>query len=90
MLVFDDEFLLGDHRNCCTLWAREGKLKHVCFSIDTSILSNAPKEPHPDFAELEFCERERAQIEAACRRAFANRPSREIELQPSDFDQVDA
>jgi hypothetical protein len=60
MLVFDHEFLLGDHRNCCTLWAREGKFKHVCFSIDTRILPNAPKEPHPDFAELEFCERERS------------------------------
>ena len=31
----------------------------------------------------------RSQIEAACRRAFANRPSREIELQLSDFEQVD-
>jgi len=73
MLVFDDEFVLSGQRNCCNLWAKEANLQRVCFSIDTNLLANAPKGAHADLAELELCERERAQIEAACRRAFANR-----------------
>jgi hypothetical protein len=85
MLVFDDEFVLSGQRNCCTLWAKEPKLKRVCFSIDTNLLPNAPKGAHIDLAELELCERERARIEAACRRAFANRASRCIDLQAADF-----
>jgi hypothetical protein len=52
-------------------------------------LPNAPKGAHVDLAELDLCEPERGQIEAACRRAFANRASREIELELSDFEQVD-
>jgi primosomal protein N'' len=87
MLVFD-EFVLSGQRNCCNLWAREPKFNRVCFSIDTNLLSNVLKEAHIDLAELELCERERPQIEAACRRAFANRACREIELQPDDFEQV--
>jgi hypothetical protein len=85
MLFFDDEFRLTGHRNCCALWANEPTLKRVRFSINTDILPDAPGGLVHDFAALELCERERHQIEAACRRAFTNRASADIELQPGDF-----
>ena len=56
MLVFDDEFVLSGQRNRCNLWAREPKLKRVCFSIDTNLLPNALKGEHIDLVELELCE----------------------------------
>jgi hypothetical protein len=87
MLAFDDEFRLTSSRNCCALWADEPTFKRVRFSVNTQILSNRPKGSNPlhEFAELELCERERDQIEAACRRAFADRASPDIELRPTDF-----
>jgi hypothetical protein len=81
MLVFEDKFTLGDRRSHCTLWAREPEFKHINFEINLNILPNA-KEEAPgvcDLSELALCERERFQIEGACRRAFANRPSKHIE-----------
>ena len=70
MLAFDDEFRLTSSRNCCALWADEPTFKRVRFSVNTQILSNRPKGSNPlhEFAELELCERERDQIESACRR----------------------
>jgi len=87
MLAFDDEFRLTSSRNCCALWADEPTFKRVRFSVNTQILSNRPKGSNPlhEFAELELCERERDQIESACRRAFAERASSDIELRPTDF-----
>jgi hypothetical protein len=32
-----------------------------------------------------LCEKERTRIEAACRQAFANRPSTHVKLEPNDF-----
>jgi hypothetical protein len=40
-----------------------------------------------DDANVALCEKERTRIEAACRRAFANRPSTRVKLEPSDFSQ---
>ena len=89
MLVFDDEFKLTGRRKLCTLWANEPKFKRVCFTINTDILPDGRKAVSGihDFGELQLCEGERPYIEAACRRAFANRPNSDIELQPSDFAQ---
>jgi hypothetical protein len=87
MLAFDDEFRLTGSRHCCALWADEPTFNRVRFSVNTEILPDLPKGPSPvhEFAELELCERERDQIEVACRRAFAARASSDIELRPSDF-----
>jgi hypothetical protein len=87
MVVFDDKFTLGGRRHHCTLWAREPEFKHINFGINLNILPNSNEEAQAvcDLAELALCERERSQIEAACRRAFANRPSKHIELEPNDF-----
>jgi hypothetical protein len=89
MLDFDDEFKLTGSRRCCALWAREPTFKRVRFSVNTDILPSLPKGPNPvhEFAELELCERGRDQIEAACRLAFADRASSDIELRPTDFHQ---
>ena len=91
MLAFDDEFKLTGSRHCCTLWAREPTFKRVRFSVNTNILPGLPKGPNliHEFAELELCERDRDQIEAACRRAFADRASSDIELRPTDFQNTD-
>jgi hypothetical protein len=89
MLAFDDEFRLTGSRHCCALWADEPTFKRVRFSVDTQILPDLPTAPKPlhEFAELELCERERDQIETACRRAFADRAGSDIELRPTDFQQ---
>lgn len=72
MIVFGDKFMLGGRRNHCTLWAQDPEFKQISHVVC-------------DLAELALCERERSQIEAACRRAFTNRPSKHIELEPNDF-----
>jgi hypothetical protein len=36
-------------------------------------------------ANVALCEKERTRIEAACRQAFANRPSTHVKLEPTDF-----
>jgi hypothetical protein len=89
MLAFDDEFRLTGSRHCCALWADEPTFKRVRFSVNTQILPALPTGPKPlhEFAELELCERERDQIETACRRAFADRAGSNIELRPTDFQQ---
>ncbi len=76
MLSFDDEFRLSGRRKFCTLWANEPKFKRVCFTINTDILPDGRKAASRihDFGELQLCEGERSYIEAAYRRAFANRP----------------
>ena len=91
MLVFDNEFVLSGQRNCCNLWAREPKLNRICFSIHTNLLPHEKgiQNQLVDLAELQLCERERPRIEAACQRAFTNRGGRLIELQPSDFENID-
>jgi hypothetical protein len=86
MLTFDASFhsdgVLG-----CVLWADETVMGRVRFDIGPKILEDVLHGGNPvhDDANVALCERERPRIEAACRRAFASRPSERIDLQPSDF-----
>jgi hypothetical protein len=88
MLTFNDPFhsdgILG-----CFIWADEPTMKRVRFDIGPKILEDVLHGGNPvhDEANVALCERERPRIEAACRRAFAIRPSRLIKLEPSDFHQ---
>jgi hypothetical protein len=86
MLTFDPSFhsdgVLG-----CVLWADETVMGRVRFDIGSRILEDVlhgGNAVHDD-ANLALCERERPRIEAACRRAFAIRPSEHIKLELSDF-----
>jgi hypothetical protein len=86
MLTFDLSFhsdgVLG-----CVLWADETVMGRVRFEIGSLILQDVLRGGNPvhDEANVELCERARPRIEAACRQAFANRPSERIDLQPNDF-----
>jgi hypothetical protein len=91
MLTFDDHFEIsrGDDElgNWCVLWADEPSFKRVSFLISPSILErvlDGGNAVHQD-ENIKVCERERPHIEAACFRAFANRPSNRIELELLDF-----
>jgi hypothetical protein len=88
MLTFDLSFhsdgVLG-----CVLWADETAMGRVRFDIGPNILEDVlhgGNAVHDD-ANVALCEKERTRIEAACRRAFANRPSTRVKLEPSDFSQ---
>jgi hypothetical protein len=86
MLTFDVSFhsdgVLG-----CVLWADETVMKRVRFYIGPNILEDVLCSGNPvhDDANVALCEKERGRIEAACRRAFADRPGARIDLQPTDF-----
>jgi hypothetical protein len=86
MLTFDDSFH-SDHRFGCLLRADEPKMKRVLFYIGPTILQDVLHGGNPvhDAANEELCKRNRGRIEAACRRAFAERPSERIDLTPTDF-----
>jgi hypothetical protein len=95
MLTFDDQFASGqpvprvqDGVNSlgCVLWADTDK-RRVRFYIGPLILEDVLHggKPVHDDKNVELCVRERSRIEAACRRAFASRPSAYIALQPFDF-----
>jgi hypothetical protein len=88
MLTFDLSFhsdgVLG-----CVLWADQTVMGRVRFDIGPNILEDVlhgGNAVHDD-ANVALCEKERTRIEAACRRAFANRPSTRVKLEPSDFSQ---
>jgi hypothetical protein len=87
MLTFNDRFqpdgVLG-----CILWADDPAMKRVRFDIGARILMDVLHGGNPVHheANVALCKRERTRIEAACRRAFAARPSERIELQAADFD----
>lgn len=86
MLKFDDRFA-SDGILGCVLWADEPTMKRVRFGIGPEILEDVlhgGNVVHDD-ANLALCEKERPRVEAACRHAFASRPSKRIDLQPSDF-----
>ena len=88
MLTFDQSFF-PDGVLGCVLWADETVMGRVRFDIGSRILQDMLHGGNPvhDDANVALCERERPRIEAACRSAFAIRPSRHIKLQPSDFNQ---
>ena len=86
MLAFEDSF----HSNglvSCFICANEPRMGRVCFYIGPTILQDVLHGGNPvhDRANVALCEAARPRIEAACRRAFANRPSERIDLQPTDF-----
>jgi hypothetical protein len=88
MLTFEDRFH-SDGVLSCFLWADsdEPTMERVRFNIGPNILEDVLHGGNPvhDDANVALCKRERPRIEAACRRAFATRPSRQIKLEPSDF-----
>jgi hypothetical protein len=86
MLTFDDRFH-SDGVLSCFLWADEPTMKRVRFNIGPKILEDVLPGGNPvhDDANVALCDRNRERIEAACRRAFANRPSERIDLQSNDF-----
>ncbi len=86
MLTFDPVFH-SDRALGCVLWADETVLRRVRFDMGHRILEDVLQGGNPvhDKANEELCERNRERIEAACRRAFADRPGERVELQPTDF-----
>jgi hypothetical protein len=84
MLTFDVDFHSDDHELSCVLWADETVEGRVRFDIGSRILEDVLHGGNPVHA---LCEQERPRIEAACRHAFAARPSGQIKLEPGDFNQ---
>jgi hypothetical protein len=86
MLTFDLSFH-SDGALGCFLWADETVMRRVRLHIGPAILEDVLHGGNPvhDAANEALCERNRERIEAACRRAFAERPSERIDLQPTDF-----
>jgi DNA invertase Pin-like site-specific DNA recombinase len=86
MLTFDDRFH-SDRELGCFLWVDETVMGRVRFYIGPKILEDVLHGGNPvhDAANVALCEMKRSRIEAACLRAFANRPSVRIDLQPADF-----
>jgi len=88
MLTFDPDFHSDDLLGC-VLWASETLMGRVRFDIWSLILQDIlhGRNPVHDKSNVELCERERPRIEAACRHAFAIRPSTHVALESSDFNQ---
>lgn len=86
MLTFDVSFH-SDHARGCFLWADETVMGRVRFYIGSTILQDVLHGGNPvhDAANVALCDKERPRIEAACRRAFASRPSAFVDLRPTDF-----
>jgi hypothetical protein len=87
MLTFDVSFHSDDREFGCVLWADETVMGRVRFDIGSLILQDVLHGGNPvhGSANVTLCERERPNIESACRHAFAIRPSGQIKLEPSDF-----
>jgi hypothetical protein len=66
---------------------RRTVMRRVRFHIGDRILEDVLQGGNPvhDAANEALCERNRERIEAACRRAFADRPGERVDLQPIDF-----
>jgi len=87
MLSFNNHPIVSDDVLGCKLLADEATFGAVQFSIGPTILSDVlhGRNPVHHYDNLKLCDRERPCIEAACRHAFAVRPSARIDLEPSDF-----
>jgi|307.fasta_scaffold21694_2 hypothetical protein len=88
MLTFDDRFVSdGGIIGCVLLWADEPRFERVRFTIRSVILQCVLRGANAvhDEQNVALCENERPQIEAACRGAFAKRPSANIDLSLVDF-----
>lgn len=85
MLRFDDHFASDGVRGCA-FWANAPVINRVRFNIGHEILREVLHGGNPGHdANVALCERERSRIEAACRRAFANRRGAQVSLQRADF-----
>jgi hypothetical protein len=86
MLTFDPNFH-SDRALGCFLWADETAMRRVRFDIGHRILEDVLHGGNPvhDAENEALCERNRERIEAACRRAFAERPGDRVDLRPGDF-----
>ena len=86
MLTFDDS-VHSDGLVSCFIRADEPKMGRVTFYIGPTILQDVLHGGNPvhDDANVALCKRNRERIEAACRRAFADRPGEHVDLQPTDF-----
>jgi hypothetical protein len=86
MLEFDS-FMSDPYDNCCFVWASRPDGKRARFTISSEILVEVLGGGNPvhDRQNRDLCERARAKIEAACRHAYAARPTSVVELQPADF-----
>ena len=86
MRTFDDRFA-SDGDLGCLIWADEPTYRRVRFSIGRDILIDVlgGRNPIVEDRNLALCQRERQRIEAACQRAFNERPSASIGLQARDF-----
>ena len=71
----------------CFLWADEPTYGRVRFSIGSTIIVDVLGGENPVCNERNkvLVTRERQPIQEACRRAFASRPDKQIELEASDF-----
>ena len=86
MLTFEDTFH-SDGLVSCFIWADEPTMKRVRFYIGPTILEDVlhgGNAVHDD-ANVALCNGNRERIEAACRRAFAERPGERIDIEPIDF-----
>lgn len=85
LLVFEKSFYC-DRGFGCLIWADDEK-KRIRFEIGEKILQDVllGRESVREDARLALCEKERQQIERACRNAYAKRPSPFVVLDPTDF-----
>jgi hypothetical protein len=86
VLTFDPTFH-SDRTLGCFLWADETVMRRVRFDIGHRVLEDVLHGGNPvhDAANERLCEQNRERIEAACRRAFADRPGERVDLEPHDF-----
>ena len=84
---FQDHFESDGHALTCMLWASEPGHVRVRFAIGHEILTKVLGSGNPVHHKRNWvlCERKRKRIEAACRRAFAQRPGEYIVLVRGDF-----
>jgi hypothetical protein len=84
MLTFDVSFHSDDRAFFGPMKTVMGRVR---FDIGSLILQDVLHGGNPVHgpANVALSERERPRIEAACRHAFAIRPSGQIKLEPSDF-----
>jgi hypothetical protein len=86
MLTFDSHFV-ADSDSRCIIWADESVFGRVQFSIGSLILVDTLHGENPVASDRNrvLCEQKRSLIEAACKRAFKERPTEFVELQTRDF-----
>jgi hypothetical protein len=90
MLAFDDSFAVDSIEEGslgCVLWASEPKFSRVRFHLRHQILMDVLHGENPVHHQknIELCEKSRARIEKACRRALVRDQCDRVELNFTDF-----